>query len=295
LNVAASLEGLWPINDDCPGRGAGNGGMPQHDDDIDCADDGLPTLSVFAGTGDIIDQWLGPNVARFGQAPHYRHRRAFLEMLQPPKNATIDCVGLVQRLLAQITRNWEDAQALAPRHPSRENWRFRKELFIAPANTSLEKRLEKMIALFTDDDWANQIPTASGLLNAYGRQHNIDLARRSDRDFWLYELKWESDNPLSAAMQILLYGTLYLFWRLHLQELNCDLNRQPLLTASAIRLRVLAPRAYYETPSPSHHGSLKWLETCLSAGLQAVAQEQGISMDFHFDVFQEPFSIPLYS
>ncbi len=173
--------------------------------------------------------------------------------------------------------------------PSIENWRFDKHTEIDGANISRETRLERLIALLTDGDWANQIPIAAGLCDG-GGHCCIDLARRDGSEYWLFELKVDSNNPLYAAIQMLRYGTLYLFWRLH-PELIRNQEQQPVLTAQTIHLRILAPRAFYSAHQP---GSLLWLETVLSDGIAAVAHDQGLTMDFRFDAFSEPFYEALY-
>jgi hypothetical protein len=115
----------------------------------------------------------------------------------PP--ADFDGTALIGELLARINENWIATDRPVAR--SCENWRFAKMLAIDADNRSPEKRLEKAIVLAADDSWANQIPTASGLLDSSGRQCNIDLAKRQSSEYWLFELKCESDHPISAAMQ----------------------------------------------------------------------------------------------
>jgi hypothetical protein len=89
-----------------------------------------------------------------------------------------------------------------------ENWRFAKKTYIADRNTSPEKTLEKTIAKITDADWVNQVPTASGLWNASADTHrNIDLVHRlGPKQYEFIELKVETDTPLKAAMESLIYG-----------------------------------------------------------------------------------------
>jgi hypothetical protein len=206
----------------------------------------------------------------------------------PP--ADFDGTALIGELLARINENWIATDRPVAR--SCENWRFAKMLAIDADNRSPEKRLEKAIVLAADDSWANQIPTASGLLDSSGRQCNIDLAKRQSSEYWLFELKCESDHPISSAMQILRYGLLYVFWRDHIDELMRSIERPPLLAATTVHLRVLAPTNYYVVPNAEK--PFAWLEGPLSAGIQTVAQERGIAMDFQFDVLQEAFFTRLY-
>ena len=244
-------------------------------------------MEIFNGTDDIIDNWLG--LGQIGQPPQYQHRTSFLRLLNRPAHVALNGRELVYNLLTAMNANWVQAHPAGNAdRPSIENWRFDKHTEIAQANVSRETRLERVIALLTSADWANQIPIASGLCGDVG---HIDLARRDGSEYWLFELKVTSNNPLSAAIQMLRYGTLYLFWRQHRDQLIHNLEQQPVLSAQTIHLRVLAPRAYYNTDQP---GSLLWLETALSDGIATVAHDQGATMDFRFDAFSEPFYEALY-
>ena len=92
----------------------------------------------------------------------------------------------------------------------------------------------------------NQCPAASGIFGADRDKHtNVDLVRWSDSEKYanLIELKWESDDPHAALSQIVRYGMLYLFCRLHGSRL--PLRDRPLMDARHVALGVVAPMAYY--------------------------------------------------
>ena len=111
---------------------------------------------------------------------------------------------------------------------------------ISKNNPSLEKQLEKAIVRDLDEEWTNQMPTASGLVTSGERQRNIDLAHfRGMREFELIELKVESDTPLFAAIEILKNGITYLFSRRHRERLGYRESDQAPLWADVIHLRVL--------------------------------------------------------
>src|SRR5262245_62090909 len=88
----------------------------------------------------------------------------------------LDAKGLIEAMVACLETNW----AISPRRqagkrPSPKNWRFEAQLAIASHNQSPEKTLEKAIVGCLKD-WANQVPTASGLFGQYSDTHrNIDL------------------------------------------------------------------------------------------------------------------------
>jgi|SRR5258705_13590783 len=90
-------------------------------------------------------------------------------------------------------------------------------------NLSPEKTLEKAIVNATHN-WVNQIPVASGLLKDYDEGHTcIDLGHCvSPGHYELLELKVgaSAETPLRAAFQIMNYGLLYCFARIHLVQLE---------------------------------------------------------------------------
>jgi hypothetical protein len=220
-------------------------------------------LSIFDGMGGIVDRFLN----------------------DPSRD--LDGPKLTKALLERMTDNWK---ACPTRAPSDQNWRFNKQPKISERNTSKEKILEKRVAKVTGDDWANQIPTASGLLDPYSRHCNVDLAERQCTEYSLLELKWESNNPLYAAIEILRYGLVYLFSRLNRDKLGY--NGKKLLAASAIHLRVLAPREYYA--ENGQNVQLRWLERALSEGVAAAANGQ-LKMDFRFEAFPPDFKLRAFS
>ena len=134
----------------------------------------------------------------------------------------------------------------------------------------------------------NQVPTASGLVSATSdRSRNLDLVCQSAPGrFEFIELKFKSDNPLFAAIEILKAGVLYIFAR----SLTSKDSESPLLKAKAVHLRVLAPLAYYR----GHR--LDWLETAFSTGLQNAVNKrsgsQAFTMDFMFGAFPANFEWP---
>ena len=64
-------------------------------------------------------------------------------------------------------------------------------------NTSPEVMLERSIVRAASDNWANQVPTSSGLIGPHAdKVRNIDLVQRLDENhFSFIELKVASNNP----------------------------------------------------------------------------------------------------
>lgn len=244
--------------------------------------------SILNGVDAIVDTWLGVN--HIGSAPHYRHRRA-QQVVSSRAAVLSDPAVFIGDLLATIERNWTLSRASSNTRPSAENWRFLKRLDIAERNTSPEVTLERRIAAVTGDEWANQMPTASGLTGlAFDRHRHVDLVQRQSEDaYTFYELKVAADTPLFAAIEIVLRGLLYLFARRHLGDLGYTLQAKPLLGARRVQLRVLAPAAFYGG------ANLRWLETALNDGFRQLltnAADGDIAMDFALLAFPPAFVWP---
>ncbi len=96
----------------------------------------------------------------------------------------------------------------------------------------------------------------------------------------------KSGHPVYAAIEVLLYGVLYIFSRRHLKEFGYDVTEQPLLQVKTIHLVVLAPCAYYEGYQ------FEWLERELTNGLKRfIRKSEGYTMDFQFKALPRDFSV----
>lgn len=238
-------------------------------------------MSICKGIDEIIDEQFKEVINDVGSSPHYKHKKSCQLLLKQPSN--FDSYHLIANMLLCVERNWK----VSKRRPSKENWRFEKVEYInQEKNKSKEKLLEKKIAFITSREWANQVPTASGLINGRNdKLRNIDLVfRKQKNEFEFIELKVSSDTPLSAAMEVLHYAVLYVFARLYYTPEEQNANE--LLKASKIHLAVLAPYEYYV------NCNLKWLEEALNKGIGAFVKTQPfkLEMDFQFKVFPEDFN-----
>ena len=179
--------------------------------------------------------------------------------------------------------NWAAGQQASTRKPSAKNWRWEKKLYISQNNQSPEKRCEKAIAEHCGEDWVNQVPTASGLLNGVNEKHcNIDLVHRiAPTEFEFIELKYEDGTPLSAGFEILKYGLLYVFSRRYAAMLGYSEPRNSILGASVVHLRVVAPAAYYL------RFRMDWLQNEANLGLGSLRLD-GYEMDFRFESMSWP-------
>jgi hypothetical protein len=235
---------------------------------------------IFEGVDDMIDESL--RVMHIGTtAPHYGHKKAALSLTSKPY--AFDALALFEKMVARMHKNWSDAQDLDPRNPSEENWRWEKKLHISENNLSPEKCCEKAIAACCGEDWVNQVPTASGLLDGSSEKHcNVDLVHRvAPAEYEFIELKYESGTPLYAAFEILKYGLLYVFSRRYAEQLGYSDVSKEILGARMVHLKVVAPLAYYQ------RFQMRWLHEETNRALGRLPLD-GYRMDFKFEYMGWP-------
>jgi hypothetical protein len=248
----------------------------------------LDKKSILDGVYLAIDCWL--NVDDIGQPPHHRHRLAWKQVGGKPAGS-MDGYQLITELLGIIERNWQDAGTGHGKAPSKENWRLVPLPEISKNNASTEVTLERAMVALSPADWANQVPTSSGLCGSTrDKRRAIDLVYKNGlKEYTFFELKIASDTPLFAAMEILIYGILYMFTRQHIDELGYDNGEKVLLGAQTIHLRTLAPRKYYGGVD------LTWLDKAINVGLTKYLSEQtemSLKMDFGFVTIPDEFEWP---
>lgn len=239
--------------------------------------------SILEGVNDLIDSALGVN--RIGETPHHKHETSCRQLTKSPMTE-LDASDLIAKIYEKVGNNCPDSN---DHKRSEENWRFEKQKGISGNNQSPEVSLERAIVnipveIWPDAAyWVNQVPVASGLVDPDAdRRRSIDLVHKcGDKAYEFIELKVGSDTPLYAAMEILKYGVLYIFCRqdervspyIHIHE------KENLLQAEKIHLRVLAPVKYYEKYD------LSWLETSINSGLANFLAQRNFAfeMDFKFE------------
>jgi hypothetical protein len=232
-------------------------------------------MSILAGIGDLVDDWL--KIEPKGKPPHYRHRSAALE-LSRRKAPITGTRAFMEACYARIHNNWLGAIDAGYSNPSRENWRWKRHPDLPRANKSPEIRLERSIVSACGDNWSNQMPTASGLVGPTAdKRAAVDLVYREDLSTYsLIELKVNSDNPLFAAIEILMYGLLFVWSRDNQEKLGYDVKVQPVLAASSVTLSVLAPISYYS------EYDLTTLSSTLNGGLVEFGERKAVTLGFEF-------------
>jgi hypothetical protein len=161
---------------------------------------------------------------------------------------------LVQVLFDLLDGNWALVRQNA--HGSPENFRWRKpKPNYCKRNTSLETMLEKELIKALEasgnTEWSNQVPLISGIAGTAKphafKKMSVDLVRRQGEScFEFVELKVESNTPVFAAVEILVYGLLWLLSRRDRQCLGYAADN-PILNAKSLKLSVLAPQSFYSS------------------------------------------------
>lgn len=231
---------------------------------------------ILMGVDPLVDAAL--NLTDVGREPHYQHMESWIR-LSRQKGVPERWPKLIAEMATLIEANWTPQ-----RSRGQQNWRHTKQLKIADRNPSPEKCLEKGIARFLDSSWSNQVPICSGLGDAHDGKRCVDLAHLSGDNLELIELKVDSNNPLFAAVEVLIYGLVYRLSRKHRETLGYQPSRNPLVfTPHSIALKVLAPADYYG----STETALKGMEDGICAGLAALPRED-YRMAFLFESFRSP-------
>lgn len=248
----------------------------------------MKIVSVISGCNQIIDNYF--ELTDIGNPPHYNRKKSYIRLSDNPRN-DLGFSELITNLYKQIQNNRDSSISSYGKLPSRENWRLEKQSEIDSVNTSPEVTLERRLVNAFDNSLVNQVPTSSGLVGSrQDKVRNIDLIMRNNsHEYEFIELKIESNTPLYAAMEILLYGLLYIFTRERMSEFHYDNNDKVLLAANSIHLVVLAPFSYYPY-------DIQWIENKINDGLKQFIESEvriNLKMDFTFQAFPKEFQWPL--
>lgn len=236
---------------------------------------------LFEGINEIINHAL--------DVANYRTRSAALQLAKD-RNRDIDGERLVADIFERLSANWSKVNARLVRKPSAENFRwFKPKKQIGQANTSPEVTLERAFIsgclAAGRTDWSNQVPLISGVAGSRAyKRWAIDLVHKRPDGFEFVELKIDSDTPLSATMQVMQYGMLWLLSRNDRHRLGYGGN--PILEAPALHLSVLAPLKFYERVRNDQ------LARAIGTGLSVLGRPHGVTLSFSQTAFPASFQWP---
>lgn len=230
----------------------------------------------------FIDETLG---LRIGKSPRYRNKTNYLKLSEASAR-NFDARRVIERIYATI----ESCRltTIYCKAPSKHNWDLIPRRRTSADRDKLEVTLERDIVDLEGASWSAQVPTSSGLWDhKQAKRSAIDLIHKcGDDSYEFIELKIESGTPLFAAMEILVYGILYIYSRIYAEPLGYKVEEKPLLKAEQIHLKILAPEGYYA------NCNLDWLERKITRGLSdflRACQCHHFQMDLKFEAFPKWF------
>lgn len=168
----------------------------------------------------------------------------------------------------------------------KKNWVLRQVCKKSSNNKRPEERLERALIKACKklgrENWWNQIPVMSGVM---GRRSTIDLVHEKEKTaFEFIELKaTDNETPLSAAIQVTIYGLVFLLSRRVKDRKRLGHADRPLLDADYVSLCVLAPTSFYDDYR------IGWFEKAINDGLRKLASKQDVKMAFEFQKFPPRF------
>ena len=238
--------------------------------------------SLFAGTDRLICDAL-----HIEDRKHLNHKSAKLEPLSDET-----AFRLVQRLYGRIADNFPGRA----RPPSKKLWRCRHATGVSDRNTSLEKTLEKAVAILVDQGhmpgYSNQCPVATGIADPYADgNRSVDLVHLCGPTLRLVELKCpregrNRDTPPFALFEVLEYGLAYLLARLRKRELRLEARCLMQDSVHHVRLEVVAPRAFWA--GTSHRDLFSRMHNALARFAKPQTNGEW-SMSLHTLVFPDSF------
>lgn len=239
--------------------------------------------SLFGSVDSAVDSTL-PGYRHLGTLDAFRKRKD-----RPSSELGSDITRRVYSEIAPAFRRLVENPA---RRHSKENWRCHHpclDCTDASGEVGLERALVGACVRRGRDDWWNQVPVASGLVNSSaGKRRAIDLVRhRGGQSYEFVELKINSDSAFYATVEILQYGFVWLLTRRSKSALGY--SGGTLLDAEDVRLNVLAPTRYYRGVD------FKGFEEGVSSALGEIATPYEAFMTFRIVRFPEDFDWPGYS
>ena len=251
--------------------------------------------NIAASLDKDIDEFFGLD----GVGLSHQDKKACLLLCdEQPQN---DGAELVRRLLDRIAQNRSALTEAGRAARGSQAWRWEKNTSLSRDNKSIEVRIERAVARLLDDDWVNQVPAASGLTDGDEQRRSMDIVhRRNAVEFDFIELKAlrpgerssGHQTPLSAAMELLKYGLIFLYCKDNRKVLYPDTTvARPVLEAETVHLEVLATPNCYRRTERTEPFRIDWLNQVVVSGLMELNRrpDAAVSFDFAFTQFPESF------
>jgi hypothetical protein len=264
-------------------------------------------MSIIKGVVSLIDEQLRLDA---GAAPHYEKLES-CQQLSDTEVEGFDGAGFVESIYERLDKNWKRGKGSA------ENWRWEPRPTLTKGKDNKGHRgaevpFERTIAILSEmrhfgleNVWTNQMPVASKLTDELEGRRAIDLVHNClNGTYDFIELKLPGDKnretPLAAAMEVLIYGLLYVFSRINIKELDYDPVKKKVLSEETkhINLLVVAPQKFYvdERRSDEQKYKLGWFQRELDSGLAEFLRNRhpnlGLSMNFRFEAIDDHFLKP---
>jgi hypothetical protein len=269
--------------------------------------------SIVKGVDELVDARLAVG---FGEQPHYRHKES-CQQLSAKQPANFDGGAFVADLYGTIEANGLARLNESAERASEKNWRWAQITEISDryagrsngAAAKLDDHFERLVATLSRlpdsrfrDKWANQVLIAAGLTNPKDAKRCIDLMHDCGDgayDFIGLRSADDNDNPLRAAIDLLIDGLIYVFSRVHRDRLGYDPSVKRVLSDDTrqINLRVVAPEQFYKQKSGStgleSFYKLGWFEGAINTGLarfsRSLSPAADLGMGFRFEAIKDNF------
>jgi hypothetical protein len=243
---------------------------------------------ILDGVSNIIDRVLGLDT--FGKRTFtYSDKTACVHLCRQQKQQQarrIDGSELIRLISERIAANRRlRTEQRIPCRGDRRNWRFDVQPRFEPA-VKYEIRLQKAIAILLDSNWANAIPTASGVTECEETARCIDLVQRlSDEEWRFVELKVlrksvdgceGPQTPLFACLELLQYALIFLYSKQHYKLLGYTTAKNPIIAAQIVHLEALMTQNCYFHNSKRGRFHIAWLHRLINEGLNSINRQPSL-------------------
>ena len=255
---------------------------------------------ILNGVPNIIDRFLGLDTIGERTYTHSNKEACVRLCNLQEEDREFDGSELVRLVSNQIAANRrERTEEKLPCRGDRRNWRFEVQPDFQ-LGVKYEIRLQKAIAVLLNKEWANAIPTASGVTECPETARCIDLTQRISDDEWRFvELKAlmkskdgssGEQTPLFACLELLQYALIFQYSKQHSEILGYTTSKNPIIAAKNVHLEVLMTQNCYSHNARLGRFNIAWLHRLIDEGLSSINRQQAnVQFSFRFSEFPEDF------